>query len=90
MRVFFFFGLFRAAPTAYGSSQAKGLIGAAAASLRDSYSSFRSEPHLLPTLLQYQILNPLSEARLQTCILVVTSQVLNQLGHSRNSSVRLL
>ena len=34
----FFFGLFRATPAAYGGSQARGLIGAAAASLHHSYS----------------------------------------------------
>ena len=46
---FFFFGLFRVAPTAYGSSQAKGPIEAAAASLHHTHSNARSEPHLRPT-----------------------------------------
>ena len=45
---FFFFGLFRAAPMEYGSSQARGRISAAAAGLR--HSSARSEPYLRPTL----------------------------------------
>ena len=34
---------------------------------------------------QYQILNPLSEARDQTCILMDTSRVLNPLSHNGNS-----
>ena len=45
-RIFFFFLLFRAAPTIYGSSQARGQIGAAAAGLHHSHSNTRSEPHL--------------------------------------------
>ena len=44
-----FFCLFRAAPVAYGSSQAGGRIGATAASLRHSQSNTGSEPHLQPT-----------------------------------------
>ena len=39
----------RAAPTAYGGSQARGLIRAVAASLRQSHSNARSEPRLQPT-----------------------------------------
>jgi len=49
---FFFFGLFafpRAAPAAYGGFQARGLIGAVAASLRQSHSNAGSEPRLQPT-----------------------------------------
>ena len=38
--------LFRAAPVAYGGSQARGLIGAVAAGLRQSHSNARSEPRL--------------------------------------------
>ena len=45
-----FFYLFRAALVAYGSSQARGLIGAAAATgLCHSHSNARSMPHLQPT-----------------------------------------
>ena len=36
-------------PEAYGGSQARGQIGAAAAGLRHSHSHTRSEPHLQPT-----------------------------------------
>ena len=43
---FFFLCLFRAAPGAYGDSQARGLIGAAAAGLCHSHSNARSEPCL--------------------------------------------
>ena len=57
----FVFCLFRAVPTAYGGSQAKGQIGAAAASLPHS-----SQHH--------RILNPLSKARDRTRILMDTSQ----------------
>ena len=35
-----------AAPAAYGGSQARGGIGAAATGLRHSHSNARSEPHL--------------------------------------------
>jgi len=42
--------LFRAAPTAYGSSQARGWIGAVATVLYHSQSNDRSELSLGPTL----------------------------------------
>ena len=48
----FFFCLFafsRATPTACGHSQASGLIGAVATSLRQSHSNTGSEPRLQPT-----------------------------------------
>ena len=53
---------FRAVPMAYGGSQVRGRIGAAAASLCHSSQ-------------QQQILSPLSEARHRTCILMDTSQI---------------
>ena len=40
---------FRATPAAYGSAQARGRIGAAAASVHHSHSNDRSEPCLQPT-----------------------------------------
>ena len=43
--LFLFFLLFRAAPTAYGDSQAMGQIRAAAASLQHSHSNTESEPY---------------------------------------------
>ena len=46
----FLFFFFKAAPVAYGSSQARAQIGAAAASLCHSHSNVGSEPHLQPTL----------------------------------------
>ena len=55
---FFFFLLFRATCAACGSSQARGQIGATAAGLHQGSQ-------------QRWILNPLSEARDQTCTLVV-------------------
>ena len=44
-----FLVLFRAAPTAYGGSQARGQIGATAVSLCHSHSNVGSEPSLRPT-----------------------------------------
>ena len=58
---------------AYGSFQARGRTGAAAASLH--HSSW-----------QYQILNPLTKARDQTGIIMDNSWVLNLLSHNGNSS----
>ena len=50
MRSFYFFNyyyfFFRAAPTAYGSSQARGQIGATASGLCHSNSNTRSKPYL--------------------------------------------
>ena len=43
---FFFFGLFRAVPTAYGSSQARSRIRAANASLHHNHSHVGSKPYL--------------------------------------------
>ena len=43
---YFIFLLFRAALVAYGSSQARGLIAATAASLHHNHSNVGSEPHL--------------------------------------------
>ena len=72
--------LFRATPEAYGSSQARGPIGATAASLRHShgiqamqYTSRVCDLHHGSR--QHRILNPLSEARDQTLNLLVTSQI---------------
>ena len=55
---FFFFLSFRAAPMAYGGSQARGRIGAVAGGLHHSSC-------------QHQILNPLREARDRTRNLMV-------------------
>ncbi len=52
LRLFFFFCLFAiswAAPAAYGGSQARGQIGAAAPGLRQSHSNAGSELRLQPT-----------------------------------------
>ena len=45
----FLFCLFRAIPMAYGSSQARGWIGTAAAGLHHSHSNARSKPQLRAT-----------------------------------------
>ena len=51
MHSFFFCLLIlsRAAPAAYGGSQARGRIGAVGTGLRQSHSNVGSEPHLQPT-----------------------------------------
>ena len=50
LNIFQFFSfLFRAAPAAYGGSQAKGRIRAVAAGLHHSHSNARSELSLWPT-----------------------------------------
>ena len=46
---FFFFAISWAVPTAYGGSLARGQIGAAATSLRQSHGNAGSEPCLQPT-----------------------------------------
>ena len=75
---FFFFFLFRAAPAAYGGSQARYLIGAVATGLRQSHCNEGSEPcvcDLHHISGQRQILNPLIEVRDQTHNLMVISQI---------------
>ena len=47
--LFLSFSLFRAAPTAYGGSQAKVLIAFVAAGLQQSHSNARSKQRLQPT-----------------------------------------
>ena len=66
-----------AAPAAYGSSQARGRIGAVAASLCQSHSNAGSEPRLQPTpqLTAMPIVNPLSKRRDRTRNLMVPSQI---------------
>ena len=70
-----FFRLFRAAPVAYGDSQARGPIRAVTAGLQQSHSNWGSEPHLnlYHSSGQRQILHPLSEARDQTWVLMDAS-----------------
>ena len=50
--------LFRPAPMAYGSSQAKGQTGATAAGLHHSHSKVGSEPGLQPTPQLTAMLDP--------------------------------
>ena len=78
---------FRAAPVAYGNSQASSLIRAAAASLCHSHSNARSKQCLRPTP---QLIAMLNEARGQTHILMDASWVHNPLSHNRNSCTCLL
>ena len=74
-----------AAPVAPGSSQARGPIRAEA----KAYTTAMAYPShicdLYCSLQEHRILNPLSEARDRTHILMDTSWVLNLLSHSGNS-----
>ena len=81
------FVLFKATPVAYRSSQGRHQIGATAAGLCYSHSNTRSRCicDLCCSLRQGRILNPLSEARDPTCILMDTSQILNPLSHKGDS-----
>ena len=75
--LFIVFCLFRAAPVAYGGSQAMCVIRAIAACLCHSHSTARSKPHLQPYHSSWQcwILIPLSEARDWTHNLMVPSRI---------------
>ena len=84
---FFFFFLFRAAPMAYGSSQARDHIGAQL----PAYTTATAMPgpscvcDLHRSSRQRRILSPLSEARDRNCVFMDTGQVLNPLSHNGNS-----
>ena len=71
----FFSCLFRAAPAAYGGSQAKGRFGAIAAGLCPTMSDPSFVCDLHHSSRQHWILNPPSEARDQTCFLMDASQI---------------
>ena len=71
------FCIFRAAPSAYGGSQPKGLIRAIAAGLHHSQAT-QNPSHacdLHHSSPQCRILNTLSKARDRTCNLMVPSQI---------------
>ena len=75
--MFFFFCLFRTAPSACGSAQVRGQVRATAASLHHSHSNMGSKPgpQPMPQLTATQILNPLSKAKDRTHILMDSSRV---------------
>ena len=85
--LFFFF--FMASPVAYGSSQARGPIGATTASLRHNYSNTRSKPHLRPTYTTAHsyagYLTHWVRPGIEPASLWTVCQVLNPQSHSRNS-----
>ena len=86
----------RAAPEAYESSRARNGIGAAAAGTATAAATATTsmDPSricsLCHSLQQYQIFNPLSQARARTWIFMDTSRVLNPLCHNKNSRVIIL
>ena len=55
---FYFFCLFRATPTAYGGSQARGWIGAVAAGLQHNHSNAECKPWVWPTAQLLATLDP--------------------------------
>ena len=55
---FFFFGFFRDAPVAYGSSQVRSQIRATAAGLHHSHNNAKSDPNLQPTPQLMAMLDP--------------------------------
>ena len=71
------FSLFRATYMANGSSQTRGWIRAVATGLCHSHNNARSEPQLWLNHSSWQcrILNPLSQSRDQTYVLMDTSQI---------------
>ena len=69
---FFFFFLFRATPMAYRNSQARGWVGAAAASLCHSHSNMTYTTY---SSWQCQIPDPLSKASNWTCTLMDTGWI---------------
>ena len=72
---------FRATPAAYGNSQARGWIGAAAASPRHSHNNVGSEPSM-PNRIAHSNAGSLTHwARDRTCFLMDTSWVHNPLNH---------
>ena len=70
---FFFFVFFRAETVTYGSSQARGQIGAYITATVTPDPSHNCDLH--HSSQQRQIFNPLSEARNRTCILMNTSWI---------------
>ena len=83
----FCFCLFRATPSTYGGSQARGWIRAIATGLCHSHSNTGSKLSLQPTpqLSAMRILNPLSKARDWTWVLMDTDSL--PLSHDRNSKI---
>ena len=90
---FFTFIVFRASCAAYGSSQARGQIGAIAASPHHSHSKTSYPSHICNLHYSSQkcrIFNTLSKARDRTRILMDTSWVHNPTIHNRISLVHFL
>ena len=88
---FFVFFLFVVALKAYGSSQARGRIEAAATACATTTAmpDLSHIGHLHCSLQQRQILNPLCEARNRTCILMDTVLASYPLNHNGNSGAVL-
>ena len=77
---------------AYGGSQVRSRIGAVAAGLHHSHSNLGSKPHLqliYHSSQQCLIINPLSKARDQTCILKDADQIRFHWAMTQTPSKRL-
>ena len=72
----FFIGRFRASPTAYGGSQARGVARASHSHSHD----LSLVCNLHHSSRQCWILNPLSKAKDQTCVFMNTSQIRAMMG----------
>ena len=83
---------FRVVPAAYGSSQVRVRLKVQllAYTIPTAMQDSSHVCDLQHTSWQPWVLNPLSEARDQTCILMDTSQGHNPLSHNGNSSVLLM
>ena len=79
--------LFRATPTAYGISEARDWIRAAAASLCHNHSNARAKLSVTysEAVSSAGSFNPLSKAKDWTCIIVDASWILNLLSHDENA-----
>ena len=73
---------------AYGGSQARGPVRAVATSLCQSHSNAGSDLH--HSSRQRRILNPVIEARDQTCNLMVPSRIRSPLRHDGNALILFL
>ena len=69
---YYYYFLFMTTPGAYGSSQAMGQIGAAAATYTTVTATSDLSHICACPLWQCQILNPLSEAKDRTCVFMET------------------
>ena len=81
---FLYFCLFRATPTAYGSSQARGRIGSAAAGLCHSHARSKMQA-MLQLVAMMDPLTHWARPEIESASSMDTSQVINLLSHNGKS-----